>query len=172
MVADTDKTMDNPGEIGGAARARTLYARLSEWARRIGLGRKLSIALTVAAVGSALATYATITGSSPLGADTDTVLILLQIDLVLFLLLGLVVARSLVRLWIERRRGEVGARLHTRLVVLFSLIALAPAIIVSIFSAVFFNFGMENWFNARVKTAIIESRAVAEALGHRVLRRE
>lgn len=163
MVADTDKTMDNPVDIGGAARDRTLYMRLSEWARRIGLGRKLSIALTVAAVGSALATYATITGSSPLGADTDTVLLLLQIDLVLFLLLGLVVARSLVRLWIERRRGEVGARLHTRLVVLFSLIALAPAIIVSIFSAVFFNFGMENWFNARVKTAIIESRAVAEA---------
>jgi two-component system nitrogen regulation sensor histidine kinase NtrY len=155
--------MDLPTEINRLSFAVMAYSRLSDWGRRVGIGRKLSIALTVAALGFAFATYATITGSSPLGADTQTVLILLQIDLVLFLLLGLVLARSLVRLWLERRRGEVGSRLHMRLVMLFSLIALAPAIIVSVFSAVFFNFGMENWFNDRVKTAIVESRAVAEA---------
>lgn len=162
-MAETDKTMDSPTDLNRGSRASAVYSSVAAWSVKVGLGRKLSIALTVAALGSAFATYATITGSSPLGADTGTVLILLQIDLVLFLLLGLVVARSLVALWIERRRGEVGARLHTRLVVLFSLIALAPAIIVSVFSAVFFNFGMENWFNERVKTAIVESRAVAEA---------
>lgn len=162
-MAETDKTLDLPTEISRPSAAVAAFSRLSEWGRRVGLGRKLSIALTVAALGFAFATYATITGSSPLGADTQTVLILLQIDLVLFLLLGLVVARNLVGLWIERRRGQVGSRLHMRLVMLFSLIALAPAIIVSVFSAVFFNFGMENWFNDRVRTAIVESRAVAEA---------
>jgi two-component system nitrogen regulation sensor histidine kinase NtrY len=139
------------------------YNHTSEWVRRYSLGRKLAITLTIVALGFAFATYATITGSSPLGADTRTVLILLQIDLVLFLLLGLVVARNLVTLWLGRRRGQVGSRLHTRLVVLFSLIALAPAVVVSVFSALFFNFGMENWFSDRVRTAIVESRAVAEA---------
>ena len=162
-MAETDKAIDLTAEISRPSAAVAGYARVSQWGRRVGLGRKLSIALTVIALGFAFATYATITGSSPLGADTQTVLILLQIDLVLFLLLGLVVARSLVGLWIERRRGQVGSRLHMRLAMLFSLIALAPAIIVSVFSAVFFNFGMENWFNDRVKTAIVESRAVAEA---------
>lgn len=162
-MAETDKAIDLTAEITRPSAAVAGYSRVSQWGRRVGLGRKLSIALTVIALGFAFATYATITGSSPLGADTQTVLILLQIDLVLFLLLGLVVARSLVGLWIERRRGQVGSRLHMRLAMLFSLIALAPAIIVSVFSAVFFNFGMENWFNDRVKTAIVESRAVAEA---------
>lgn len=162
-MAETDKAIDLTAEISRPSAAVAGFARVSQWGRRVGLGRKLSIALTVIALGFAFATYATITGSSPLGADTQTVLILLQIDLVLFLLLGLVVARSLVGLWIERRRGQVGSRLHMRLAMLFSLIALAPAIIVSVFSAVFFNFGMENWFNDRVKTAIVESRAVAEA---------
>ena len=104
---------------------------------RFGLGRKLAVLLTVVALLSAIATYAAFTGMSPIGTDTRTVLILLQIDLVVFLLLGLVVARNLVGLWMERRRGQVGSRLHTRLVVLFSLIALAPAIIVSVFSAFF-----------------------------------
>lgn len=139
------------------------WARIAHWGERVSIGRKLAIALTLAALASAFATYGAITGASPLGGDTRTILILLQIDLVLFLLLGLVVARNLVGLWIERRRGQIGSRLHTRLVVLFSLIALAPAVVVSVFSALFFNFAMDSWFNDRVRTAITESRAVAEA---------
>lgn len=168
-MADTDETMDSSTQITRepqahkAHKAAMLFSRLSAWGEKVGLGRKLALMLTVAALVSAFATYAAMTGSAALGADTKTILILLQVDLVVFLLLGLVVARNLVGLWIERRRGQVGSRLHTRLVVLFSLIALAPAIIVSVFSALFFNFVMENWFNERVRTAIIESRAVAEA---------
>ena len=46
------------------------YNQASNWGRRYSLGRKLSIALTIVALGFAFATYATITGSSPLGADT------------------------------------------------------------------------------------------------------
>ena len=150
-------------ELRSSSDAAGAFARLSSIGNRFGLGRKLAVLLTVVALLSAFATYAAFTGMSPIGTDTRTVLILLQIDLVVFLLLGLVVARNLVGLWMERRRGQVGSRLHTRLVMLFSLIALAPAIIVSVFSAFFFNYGMENWFSERVRTAIIDSRAVADA---------
>ena len=150
-------------ELRSSSAAAGAFARLSSIGNRFGLGRKLAVLLTVVALLSAFATYAAFTGMSPIGTDTRTVLILLQIDLVVFLLLGLVVARNLVGLWMERRRGQVGSRLHTRLVMLFSLIALAPAIIVSVFSAFFFNYGMENWFSERVRTAIIDSRAVADA---------
>ena len=150
-------------ELRSSSAAAGAFARLSSIGNRFGLGRKLAVLLTVVALLSAIATYAAFTGMSPIGTDTRTVLILLQIDLVVFLLLGLVVARNLVGLWMERRRGQVGSRLHTRLVMLFSLIALAPAIIVSVFSAFFFNYGMENWFSERVRTAIIDSRAVADA---------
>ncbi|MEC7463245.1 MAG: PAS domain-containing sensor histidine kinase [Pseudomonadota bacterium] len=150
-------------ELRSSSDAAGAFARLSSIGHRFGLGRKLAVLLTVVALLSAFATYAAFTGMSPIGTDTRTVLILLQIDLVVFLLLGLVVARNLVGLWMERRRGQVGSRLHTRLVMLFSLIALAPAIIVSVFSAFFFNYGMENWFSERVRTAIIDSRAVADA---------
>ena len=159
-MSDFEQTAE---ELRSSSAAAGAFARLSSIGNRFGLGRKLAVLLTVVALLSAIATYAAFTGMSPIGTDTRTVLILLQIDLVVFLLLGLVVARNLVGLWMERRRGQVGARLHTRLVVLFSLIALAPAIIVSVFSAFFFNYGMENWFSERVRTAIIDSRAVADA---------
>ena len=159
-MSELEQTVEEARSSSPSAGA---LARLSSIGNRFGLGRKLAVLLTIVALLSAFATYAAFTGMSPIGTDTRTVLILLQIDLVVFLLLGLVVARNLVGLWMERRRGQVGSRLHTRLVVLFSLIALAPAIIVSVFSAFFFNYGMENWFSERVRTAIIDSRAVADA---------
>ena len=140
-----------------------LCERVADWGQEKGIGRKLAVALAIAALSFALATYLTFTGLLAPIAGTSTVLFLLQIDLALFLLLGVVVARNLLSLWIERRRGRLGSRLQSRLVLLFSLIALAPAILVSVFSAFFFNFSMDNWFSERVKTAIIESRAVATA---------
>src|SRR5690606_31849601 len=84
-------------------------------------------------------------------------------DLALLLLLGVVVARRLVMLWSERRRGSAGSRLHARLVVMFSLAAMVPAILVGTFSALFFTLGVDAWFSERVKTALDESAAVSQA---------
>ena len=140
--------------------------RFYKWAGRVALGRKLVIALIVAALGMAVLTYAVLSGWASFGASEKNVrriLILLNIDLVLFLILGAIVARRLVQLWMERRRGAVGSRIHTRLVVLFSLVAVTPTIIVAVSSAVFFSLGVQSWFSDRVRTALSESNAVAQA---------
>ena len=42
-----------------------LSDRLNRWAQRVGLGGKLAIALTVAAIAAGLTTYAALTGSAP-----------------------------------------------------------------------------------------------------------
>ena len=115
----------------GINNSSPLSVRLGQWAERVALGRKLAIVLTLAAIASAIATYAALT---PLQPDVNRVLILLNLDLALFLILATVVARGLVRVWMERRRGAVGSRLHTRLVLLFSLVAVTPTVIVSISS--------------------------------------
>ena len=137
--------------------------RLSHWGRRHRLGRKLAVALAVASLGSALVTYAALSGRIPFASDPRTLLLLLNVDLVLFLALGAIVARRLVRIWIARRRGSVGSRLHSRLVFWFTLIAAIPAIIVSVFSAVFFSLGVQAWFSDRVQTALDEASIVAES---------
>ena len=140
--------------------------RFYKWAGRVALGRKLVIALIVAALGMAVLTYAVLSGWASFGASEKNVrriLILLNIDLVLFLILGAIVARRLVQLWMERRRGAVGSRIHTRLVVLFSLVAVTPTIIVAVSSAIFFSLGVQSWFSDRVRTALSESNAVAQA---------
>jgi two-component system nitrogen regulation sensor histidine kinase NtrY len=134
-----------------------------DWFVRFRLGRKLAVVLALAALISGIATYVVITSKPPFGPDPNTVLLLLNLDLVLLLLLGAVVARRLVALWVERRRGMAGARLHVRFVALFSLLAVTPTIVVAVFSFLFFNFGIQNWFSETVRTAVMESRAVAYA---------
>ena len=135
-------------------------------ARRGISSRKAAYALAAAAIASGVATVASITGRSGRAYDIDTVLSLLYIDGILLLLLAVVVIRRLIQLWTERRRGAAGSGLHVRLVVLFSLVAVTPGILVVVFSALFRNFGMQSWFSERVRTALNESMAVAKAYLH------
>src|ERR1051326_7870694 len=129
----------------------------------IGVWRKIAIALAAAALASGIATYLALTGAPPFGPRPKVVLSLLYLDLVLLLLLAALVAKRLVEVWVERRRGLAGSRLQIRLVGLFSLIAVLPTIIVAVFSYLFFGSGIENWFSNKVHTAITESVAVADA---------
>ena len=143
-----------------------LMRRVRSWAGRIGLWRQVAIALAAAALASGIATYLASTGAPPFQSRPNAVLSLLNLDLVLMLALGALVAKRLLQVWAERRRGLAGSRLQVRLVVLFSLIAVLPTIIVAVFSYLFFSFGVEAWFSDKVRTAISESLVVAEAYLH------
>lgn len=131
--------------------------------RRFDIERRLALVLTVAAIVSGLATYVAISGAPPYGSDVRTVLVLLNLDLVLLLLLGIIIARRLVSLYLLRRQGSAGSRLHARLVALFGAVASAPAILVAVFSVVFLSNGLEAWFSERVRSSLENSLAVAEA---------
>lgn len=145
-----------------AASPSSLWRQLYQWAARIGLENKLAVVLIVAAVASGIATYTALSSNSLFGKDADRVTLLLVLDLTILLMLGAIVARRLVGIWAERRRGSAGSRLHVRLVALFAVVAVAPAILVAIFSAVIFNIGVQTWFSERVSTAVNESLSVAQ----------
>ncbi len=144
-------------------RREALPGGIARWARRQGLDRKLAIFLLIAAVLSGFATYLAMSGAFDIRPEPFTILILLLVNLCVLLLLGTVVAIRLVRLWMERRRGLAGARLHARLVLWFCLMAVTPAILVAVFSALFLSRGMETWFSDQVRTAVKDSLIVARA---------
>lgn len=141
---------------------RTLL-RFLYWSRRFRLERNVAIALAVAAVAAGVATFGAMTGNLPVAVDTWGILLLLNLDLVLLLALGALIGRRLVYVWVASKRGAAGARLHARLVGLFSLLAVTPTIIIAVFSVIMFDFGLQGWFSERVRTAVGESVAVAEA---------
>lgn len=131
--------------------------------QRASASRRTAYALALMAIVSGAATVVTIIDRPGQTSDINTVLSLLYIDGILFLLLGAVMARRLAQVWLARRRGVAGSGLHVRLVVLFSLVAVTPAILVAVFSALFLHFGMQSWFAERVRTALNQSRVVANA---------
>jgi two-component system nitrogen regulation sensor histidine kinase NtrY len=139
------------------------WTAMRDWARRVGFLRKAAYALTFLATASGLGTYMTFTNAGPAGPDPKVVLGLLYLNLALLLGLGALVAHRLVNLWVERRQGLAGSRLHGRLVLLFSVVAVTPTIVVVVFSVLLFDFGIRSWFSERIGTAVRGSQAVAEA---------
>ncbi len=139
------------------------YTRFLSFAHKHNLSRKLPFALSLAALLSGIATYWALTHTTSMIDKTRTVLPFIYLDLTLLLLLAVVIAKRLVSLWLERRRGMTGSKLHGHIVALFSLVAVTPAICVVVFSALFFNVGEKTWFGQPVRDALDEARVVAEA---------
>ncbi len=141
----------------------SLGDRVRAWSGNAGRQRKLAYVLVIAAVVSGIATAATMTGDSAKAIDVKTILNLIYVDGIILLLLGLLVAKQLVTAWQERRSGEAGSGLHVRLMLLFGLVAVTPAILVAVFSALFIHYGLEAWFTDKIGAAVNQSVVVGKA---------
>lgn len=141
----------------------SLSARIYDILRQKGQSQNLPFAVGSLAFFFGLATYFALTNTTNLNERMRYVMPLIYIDLLLLLLLCIIVAKRLVELWQKRRRGLKGAKLHVHLVVLFSLVTLAPASIVGLFSPLFFSVGLESWFGQPVRDALDEAKEVASA---------
>lgn len=124
-------------------------------------GLKRSWLLGVLSLLSALATFIAMTPSGD--ANKFLILLLLNIDLILLISLIIIITKRLVNIWSRKKSGQLGAQLHSKVVVMFSLLAAAPAIVVAIFGAIFFTVGIDNWFSAQVKNALNKSLSVSDA---------
>lgn len=139
-----------------------LPSRVYYWLRGLLRSRNLAVIFTIASAVSVVATYFAITNSgNPFGPDPKNVLGLILIDLTFLLALTAVISKRVVRLIIERRKGLAGSRLQTRIVVMFSLVAIIPSIVMAVFSLVFFHYGIQSWFDSKVSTAIEGSVEIA-----------
>lgn len=137
-------------------------ARLQSRFRATWEGR-FALFIAFAGLCAGIATYAALNSMPPFGSNPDIVIWLLNIDLVILLTLGILVARRVVILFALRKRNIAGSKIHMRFVYTFGLVAMAPAVIMMIFSLFFFHYGVQSWFSDRVQTAVKESRAVAES---------
>ncbi len=135
------------------------------WFSRVLLSRRVAFILAASAMISGTATFGLMTGTSTGTGTPDPTKLqaFLIADLVILLLLSLVIVQRIVGMWVQRRQGLAGSALHVRLVVMFSLLAVTPAILVTVFAALFLNFGFNSWFSDRVRTAVDASQAVASA---------
>jgi two-component system, NtrC family, nitrogen regulation sensor histidine kinase NtrY len=112
---------------------------------------------------SGLATYVILTGLTPIVPTHAVVVGVLLINLVLVLAMVMIIAWQVSGLWLARRRQAAGAGLHVRIVSLFSVIAVVPAILLAVFASVSLDRGLDHWFSDRTKSIIQNSIDVATA---------
>jgi two-component system nitrogen regulation sensor histidine kinase NtrY len=93
---------------------------------------------------------------APLAIRPNLITALVISNLSVLLLLAASLAGRLTRVWVARRRGSAGSRLHVRLVLLFSVVAVIPTILVGVFATAWFSLGIQFWFNDRIRTALNE----------------
>jgi hypothetical protein len=80
--------------------------------------------------------------------------LLVVLNGIIVVVLVLLVGREVWRLWRNRRKGVFGARLATRLVGFFALMAILPGALLYGVSVAFLGNSIESWFNVKVDRAL------------------
>ncbi|MGH6770487.1 MAG: ATP-binding protein [Xanthobacteraceae bacterium] len=149
--------MTNVGQAAIAELAAAATAAPGRLARLMGL---IAVALALL---SALATFMVLANLTPVAPTHEIVLTLLGVNALTVMLLVAVIAWEVWRVMQARRRGRAGARLHVRIVALFSVIAAVPAILVAVVASITLDRGLDRLFSQQTQSLIQNSLIVAEA---------
>ncbi|MBI1204304.1 MAG: HAMP domain-containing protein [Rhodopseudomonas sp.] len=112
---------------------------------------------------SAFITFVVLADLTPIAPTHYVVVTLLLVNAATVILLLTIIIREVWQVVQARRSGRAAARLHVRIVGLFSIIAAAPAILVAIVASVTLDRGLDRLFSTRTRAAIENSLIVAEA---------
>jgi two-component system nitrogen regulation sensor histidine kinase NtrY len=112
---------------------------------------------------SAFITFIVLADLTPISPTHNVVVTLLLVNAVTVLLLLSIILREVWQVIQARRSGRAAARLHVRIVGLFSVIAAVPAILVAIVASVTLDRGLDRLFSTRTRSAVENSLIVAEA---------
>lgn len=93
--------------------------------------------------------------------ETLVVFGVVNLNILLLLLLLFLTLRNLAKLAFERRRGVLGARLKTKLVLAFLSMTIIPTALLFLASAGFLARSIDSWFSTRVEGALRQALEVA-----------
>ncbi len=94
-------------------------------------------------------------------ASNILVFFLVNLNIMALLVLIVMVGRNVVKLIFERRRGILGAKLRSRLMGAFVLIACIPMVLSFIVASGLINEAMEGWFSTQIESAVTSSMTIA-----------
>lgn len=123
----------------------------------------IGLSVVILSLVSALATYFILTGLTPIAPRGEVVFIVLFLNVILILTMIAMLAWQMAGLGRAWREKQPGARLHIRIVALFSLIAALPALVLAVAATVTFSRSLDGWFSSRTRAIITSSRQVANA---------
>src|SRR6185437_11041010 len=112
---------------------------------------------------STFLTFVVLTGLTRIQPTPEVVLSFLLINTATILLLVGIIVREVWQVVQARRRGRAAARLHVQIVSLFSIIAVLPAVLVSLVANVTIDRGLDRLFSGPTREVIQNSLIIARA---------
>jgi two-component system, NtrC family, nitrogen regulation sensor histidine kinase NtrY len=103
---------------------------------------------------SAIVTFVVLAGLTPLPPTHDVVVTLLGINVLTVFFIIAVIGLEVFRIMQARRHGRAAARLHIRIVGLFSVIAAVPAVLLAVVATVTLERGLDQLFTGQTRALI------------------
>ena len=148
---------NDPSEVADLQKGNQALGDPSRVVRRIGYFA------VVCALASVTFTYLILTGLTPIEPTGSVLWTALIINTGLVLLLIGALGWEVAGIWNARRKGRAAARLHIRTVLMFSIIATLPAMLVALVASITLNQGLDRWFEDRTRAIVGNARTVARA---------
>ena len=87
---------------------------------------------------------------------------LLNVNIVILIGLVWLVFRNIGKLFIERRRRILGARLKTKLVIAFLSFSIIPTLVLFVISALYINSSFDKWFSLKIQNTLQASLEITQ----------
>lgn len=123
----------------------------------------IGMAIVLLSLISAFATYLILTNLTPIAPTGGIVVGVLSVNAIMIAAMIFVIAQQSVAIARAWREKVAGSRLHIRIVLLFSVIATLPALLLAIVATTTFVRAIDGWFADRTRAVIEQAVTVAEA---------
>ncbi|MDZ7824416.1 MAG: hypothetical protein U5K75_10540 [Ahrensia sp.] len=115
------------------------------------------------AIVTAIVSFSVLIGLTPIQPDNTVTITAIVVNGLFAAALLALIAVELRRIWSAKGHGDAGAQLHVRIITLFSIIAIAPALAVAVVAAITLELGLDRWFDVRTRTIVNSSQQVAQS---------
>jgi two-component system nitrogen regulation sensor histidine kinase NtrY len=88
--------------------------------------------------------------------------VLINLNIIFVLVLGFLVVKNLVKLVLDRKRGILGSRLRSRLVVAFVGLSLVPTVLLLIVARGIVGTVLEGWFSPQIAASVDGALNIAQ----------
>ncbi len=125
--------------------------------------RRVGLAIILLALVSIGVTFVILMGLTSIDPTREVIMVAMTINGALAAIIVGVIAFEILKLWQARRRGRAAARLHVRVVALFSVVAAVPGVLRASLAAITLDRGLDRWFEDRTRQIIDNALTVAQA---------
>ena len=124
---------------------------------------KLIILLSITCTGLCILTFLSFINPKLLSFSNINLQVLLTLDAILLVAFLFIIFKKSSNLYYSTKKKKVGSQTSLRYISLFALFTFIPSFLVAVFSLFIFNYGLQNFFNAKITKAVNSSYDVAKS---------